>query len=103
MVKRWQRKLTDRGVWLLENELHHLYDINLQPPHEIKRQAVEYVRRRLSEMVGYKLPFGYEAACWFFQESLPDTRGHVLALREGGRVVLERLQGARDYNKRWSW
>ena len=102
MACAWQRKLGDSGVQLIERELTYLYDPDIQAPYEIKTQAIQYVRRRISEMLGRKKPIGLHAAAWFFQQSIYDGK-QVLALSQGGRVVLERLQGLRAFAKRWDW
>ncbi len=101
--KRWQLTLGPERVQLLEREVMHLAGAGAEPPSIIRERAVEYVRHRISEMLGYKKPMGYHAAAWFFQQPILDPAGRVLVLKDGGRYVVERLQGQRAYKKRWSW
>ena len=81
----------------------HLYDPDQLPPYEIKQRAVEYVRRRIADMLGRKKPMGYHAAAWFFQAKVLDPRGAVLVPKDGGRVVLERMQDTTYFLKAWDW
>ena len=104
MVKFWQRKLGDAGVRLIENELMHLYDPDVQAPYEIKLQAVQYVRRRIAEMLNRRRPMSLEASAWFFQQTIYDAkRDAVLVPVNGGRLVLERVMGHIELSKRWDW
>src|SRR5512135_1332627 len=93
MGKHWQRRLGNKGVKLIESELFQLYDPDRLPQYEIKQRAIEYVRRRIADMIGYKKPMGYRASCWFFNAKILTPLNHLLVPREGGRVILMRIQG----------
>lgn len=102
MAKRWQRQLGNKGVKLIEKELFRLYDADEMPAHEMKQRAVEYVRRRISEVLGRKLVMGYHASAWFFQEIVTDGVG-LLVPQEGGRVISEKFQGLTKFLKGMDW
>src|SRR5262245_35418567 len=102
MVKGWQLKLGNKGVQLIEKELFKLYDPDSLPPHEIKQRAVEYVRRRISDVLARKRVMGYHASAWLFQEIVTDGVG-LLVPREGGRVISEKFQGLRQFLKGMDW
>lgn len=102
MVKQWQRQLGNDGVRRIELELFKLYDADELPAHEIKQRAVEYVRRRISDVLGRKLVMGYHASAWFFQEIVTDGN-RLLVPQEGGRVISERLKGKSKFLKGMDW
>lgn len=65
---RWQKKLGQEGCKRLERELLNLIDPNKMLVHEAKLRAIDYVRRRIPEMIGtrrYKNA-GPKAISWFF-------------------------------------
>lgn len=103
MGKHWQRRLGNKGVKLIESELFQLYDPDRLPQYEIKQRAIEYVRRRIADMIGYKKPMGYRASCWFFNAKILTPLNHLLVPREGGRVILMRIQGLSYHQRTWDW
>ena len=89
--KPWQRRLGDDGVHRLESEVMALINPDIVFPHEAKWTAVQYVRRRIPELVGGR---GYRsgsasqaAAAWFFNQTLPTEDGYgYIAIRPNGRT-----------------
>jgi len=71
LVQQYQRRLGNDRVRLLERELMYEIDPDKMTPPEAKQRAVEYVRRRISEMLGYKRELGPAVAAWFFQTEIP--------------------------------
>jgi len=90
LVKRWQRRLGHEGVRLIERELMKLINPDETLVHEAKHRAVDYVRRRIKDLVpGYPaaLP-SVGAAVWFYQWPMYD-KGHWLAPDETGAYITE--------------
>lgn len=66
LTQPYQFKLGHAGVRKLESELMHLIDPNQLLVPEAKKRAVQYVRKRMPEMLGYKRKASYIACAWFF-------------------------------------
>ena len=66
------RALTRVDCQTIERELHNLYDPDTYLAPHIITEAIEYVRRRIPSVLGYKREtVGYKTASWFFQRRIP--------------------------------
>ena len=76
LLQLYQRKLGHYHVRLLERECFHMTDPDELSVPDAKQRAVEHVRRRIPEMIGYKREIMSKAvAAWFFQTEIP-VGGH---------------------------
>ena len=71
LVQRYQRRLGNDRVRLLERELMHEIDPDKLTVPEAKDMAVRFVRRRIAEMLPYRRELGPAVAAWFFQTVIP--------------------------------
>lgn len=100
MPRTWQRKMGHEKVRLLERELMNLIDPETLMSSDAKYRALDYTRRRLAEMLGYRRKrVGLNMAAWFFQQKLPYTRGAVVPDRATGYVTRNWDRKLRDH---WS-
>ena len=68
----YQRRLGPLYVRLLERECFHMVDPEELGVPDAKYRAVEHVRRRIPEMIGYRREIMSKAvAAWFFQTEIP--------------------------------
>ncbi len=72
LLQLYQRRLGHDYVRLLERECFHMTDPDKVSVPDAKYCAVEHVRRRIPEMLGYKRDIMSKAvAAWFFQTEIP--------------------------------
>lgn len=67
------RKLGPEGARALERELAGLIDPDALLVPDAWQRAVEYVRRRIPQMVGWKVTASYRTAAWFFDEPVREA------------------------------
>lgn len=100
LVTQYQKTLGHHKVRLLERELMNLIDPDTMMSSEAKHRALDYVRRRIPEMLGWKRKrVGYEMAAWFFQQKIPVPDGTVVPDRRSGYVT--RKWGSVRHNRDW--
>lgn len=76
LLQRYQRRLGHDRIRLLERELMYEIDPDKMTPPQAKQRAVQYVRRRIAEIVGYRRnEMSPAVAAWFFQTEIP-VGGH---------------------------
>lgn len=76
LLQLYQRKLGHYYMRLLERECFHMTDPDKVSVPDAKQRAVEHVRRRIPEMIGYRRDSMAPAvAAWFFQTEIP-VGGH---------------------------
>jgi len=98
---RWQQRLGDKGVRLIEKELMRLIDPDTMLLHEAKHRAVEYVCHRIGQLLKRRTAH-LSAAAWFFGCKVPGPRGDlqwVGARRRPGYIEHRSSQTA----EQWSW
>lgn len=72
LLQRYQRRLGHDRVRFLERELMYLVNPDKLTPPEAKQRAVEYVRRRIPQMLGLNgTEMSPAVAAWFFQTEIP--------------------------------
>ena len=72
LLQRYQRRLGHDRVRLLERELMYEIDPDKITPPKAKQRAVQYVRRRIPEMLGAnRTEMSPAVAAWFFQIEVP--------------------------------
>jgi len=98
--RQYQLRLGPEGVRNVEVELHKIIDPNQDVAPSCKHRAVEYVRRRFSEMLHKKRPMQYWEASWFFQTPVLDNDGRKYDWR-----VYRWLHPPRDKRQIdiWTW
>ena len=76
LLQRYQRRLGNDRVRLLESELMYEIDPDKMTPPEAKQRAVQYVCRRIPEMLRLnRNQMSPAVAAWFFQTEIP-VGGH---------------------------
>ena len=103
-VLRWQKRLSDEAVRLLESELMNLIDPDVMFSYEAKQLALEYVRRRLGQLQGWtKRRVSLAAVAWFFDHSIPDPghQGTVAPHPQPGYTTGQRRDP--HFLKMWAW
>lgn len=100
ITKRWQHRLGQDGIHMVERELMRLVDPDAILMPDAKHRAVAYVRRRFGELLRYKRNASYAAACWFFNCPIP-YQEHWLVPRDGGRYIQKVYQPPRAND--WTW
>lgn len=69
----WQRRLGQRGVRKIERELHGFIDPDETLHPDAHYRAIDYVRRRIVEILGYDFQrASCHTAAWFFQKQVPN-------------------------------
>ena len=96
----WQQRIVP-VVRVVETELMNLVNPDAMLSYEAKALALDYVRRRLPQLLGSKRPrFSLETACWFFQQPIPGPLGTLVPYGRTGYVTLRWHKQAQTY---WSW
>lgn len=101
----WHHKLNQDGVERLEREIMAVVNPDTELAPDARAHAVDYFRRRLPEMLGWKIPrASTESAAWFFMTDLPSSGGrqYVAYDRWTGHTV--RFKGGQSLvDAVWSW
>ena len=103
--QRYQRRLGHDYVRLLERELFYEIDPDKMTPPQAKQRAVQYVRRRIPEMLGAnRTEMSPAVAAWFFQIEVPVggyryVGPHVEKGRRSPRMYVDRT---RRRQRSWS-
>jgi hypothetical protein len=106
LLQRYQRRLGHHRVRVLDHEVMYQVDPDKVSVPEAKRRVVEYVRRRIPEMVGYRRDrMSPAVAAWFFQTEIPAGGqryvGPRLDWRRGSpRTYVDRTQRRQ---RSWNW
>lgn len=75
-INAWAERLTDADLRLLEREVHNFVDEDQLLYPDAVKEATEYVRQRIPQILGYKTPrASYNTASWFFQKPVPHHWG----------------------------
>lgn len=73
---RFSRALTPAAARLLEREVHNLVDEEALLHPDAVKMAVDYVRRRLPQLTGFRYPTcSLQTVAWFFQSPVPHSEG----------------------------
>lgn len=85
------RALTRADTAQIERELHNTFDPDEMLAPDAINGAVEYVRRRIPDILGYERELSsYKTASWFFQTQVPHPDGgFVLWTREANYPMRE--------------
>lgn len=81
-TRRWQHKLGERGVRVLERELMSVVNPERMFPAQARWAAMDYVRRRLPELLHDRRVGGLWSAAWVMQGLVPTDNG-VLYIEDG--------------------
>lgn len=105
LVQRYQRRLGNDRVRLLERELMYEIDPDKMTPPQAKQRAVQYIRRRIAEILGTKRnEMSPAVAAWFFETTIPVggyryVGPHVERGRRSQRTYVDRtLRRQRSWN-----
>ena len=98
----WQKRLGTHRARLLERELYNAINPDAVLSYEAKALALDYFRRRLPEMLGWRKQklASYRAAAWFFQQPIPCPYGVVVP---GGRLGYPYRRRDTQVRAYWSW
>lgn len=98
----WQERLGPHGVRKIESELHNLIDSDKMLQPDAKKRAVDYVRSRIPEILGYEIDnASYRTAAWFFQTDVPDEGGYFFSYKNMDEVPKRKSSNGRRW--RWTW
>jgi hypothetical protein len=104
MAFKWQRKLGQRRIYQLENELMRLVNVDAVFSYEAKQLAIQYVRRRLAELQGWsKKRASLAAVAWFFNFEIPVGARLVAPGPRPGYVTRSWRRSAANVNRKWAW
>ncbi len=104
LLRRYQRRLGHDYVRLLERELMYLVNPDKLTPPEAKQRAVEYVRRRIPEMLGLnRNEMSPAVAAWFFQTEIPIGRDRYVGPRPRNGRSSARTYVDRTQRRQRSW
>ena len=104
LLQRYQIRLGHDQVRLLERELTFQIDPDKMTPPEAKQAAVQYVRRRIPEMLGYKRSeMSAAVAAWFFGVEIPVGRCRYVGPRPSRGRRSPRTYVDRGARRQRSW
>lgn len=88
----WQQKLGHTGIALIEKELMHAINPDAVLRGDCIQQAIDYVRWRIPNYLGYKSKKKeMAAAVWFFQTALPFRDQTMLVPKGNGGYIVQRM------------
>lgn len=105
-LKPWHYKVEGPVARLVEKELMGLIKPDQTFPFEARQQAVDYVRRRIPELLGRKRALGMEGVAWFFQQDIPIPHprdGHPAALVPDPKTGYVHLRRRTTVPRYWEW
>lgn len=92
---KWAQKISVNELRLLERELHARFDPEKMLVPQIMHEATAYVRHRIPQILGHKLPrTTYHFVSWFFQAFVPHPEGGVVHWRDWNMKHVRRAQMA---------